>query len=209
MVEVVGLLRIHLLQIHYAPAFFNQDVDYLEEPYFLPNTPLGHFTREPQIASFLRESRDLYLAHCKAKFASLLKWCGERGAHLVVFPEYSVPMEVLPVIRDAASHHGMTIVAASHRVKDSTQSRVRYAESGGKREDFPLGYACAPVFGGTDLLGVVKKMRKSKWEPDLLIENAEPSVLSLLHEGINLRFAVLLCIDTLCPEVLGSLWGNR
>ena len=95
------MLKIHLAQIHYNNAYYEPPVDHLEEPVlYMPNdTPLGHLREIEDINHFLTESKELYLAHIKKKINSIVEWSGTRGADIIVFPEYSIPCQLLPDLK--------------------------------------------------------------------------------------------------------------
>lgn len=118
------MLRIHLAQIFYNLAYYDSPVDYLEEPCFLAETetPIGKLRSVNQIENFLSNSKRSYIEHLRNKLRDIVCWSGERKAHLLVFPEYSVPFQLLSDMQRLARQYSMTIVAGTHRVVSSSLS---------------------------------------------------------------------------------------
>ena len=64
------MLRVHLAQIFYNPAYYESPVDYLEEP-CVPSedeTPLGRLRSVQSIRIFLANVKGFYLQHLQSKF---------------------------------------------------------------------------------------------------------------------------------------------
>jgi tetratricopeptide (TPR) repeat protein len=200
--------RIHLHQIHYSPAFYSADTDYLGEPCCDLSPTLGSLApRSPSISTHLRDSRLLYLQHITSKLVSLVQWSGERGADLVAFPEYSVPVESLREIRSTAQQHSMVLVGGSHRVRCESDAEPLYDDLGGHAQ-FPCGHACSPIFLPDSSVVSGIKQRRSQWEPDLAVEHGIEGRFEIQTTAGVLRMAVLLCVDTLQPATLGKLWDD-
>jgi len=202
------MYRIHLHQIHYLPAFYSADTDYLDEPCCDLDPSLGSLaSRSPSIQTCLRAFRDRYLEHITKKLISLIQWSGEREADLVVFPEYSIPAESLGDIQRTAAHYSMAVVAGSHRVRCESDAEALYDNLGG-RTLFPSGHACSPIFLPDSSVVSAIKQRRSQWEPDLATEQGSEGRFEIESSAGLLRMAVLLCVDTLQPATLGELWDD-
>ena len=97
------LTRIHLVQIYYNPAYYEAPVNFLEEPSFVGegHNPIGPLRSIKTIEEYLVDSEISYNEYFKDKLHSILKWCGERRADIIVFPEYSIP-----------AHSGLVLTSA-------------------------------------------------------------------------------------------------
>ncbi len=194
----------------YKPAYYTTSVDYLEEPVcLLPgDTPLGLLRTDPGVESLLARLRDEYLLHIRRKASRIAESCAQRGANIVVFPEYSIPPESLPELAAVAKRTGMCIVAGTHRVRPD-RDRSIYEGLSLPLQSLIAGSACAPVLMPDGTTRVVSKSRASKWDSDLAIPSDIPTPLRVSVAGQNLVMAVLVCVDSLHPDVLGKLWGDK
>jgi len=75
------MLKIHLAQILFNPAYYDPPVDLLEEPSFLNenDSPLGRLRSHNEIASFLENAKRAYIEHIRIKLLDIAKWSGSRG----------------------------------------------------------------------------------------------------------------------------------
>jgi len=205
---VKGAVTIHLAQIYFQPAYFQPGIDYLEEPTFLHDSdfPLGKLRQFSAVNAFLASSRASYLEHIGLKIDAIARWSGNRGAHILVFPEYCVPVETLPALRALAIKYSMVIVAGTHRVSSSEKNREIYKDLRVPFDQIPVGCACAPIFLADGSVHVATKLKASKWESSLLTPQTKPTVLRVNVQDVNINIAIIPCIDCLFPEVIGNLW---
>jgi tetratricopeptide (TPR) repeat protein len=205
------MLRVHLAQILYNPSYYEPPVDFLEEPSFLVDSKaaLGRMRSYDSISSFLIDSKSEYLAYLKAKVTGIIKWSSQRKAHLIVFPEYSIPYQLLPHTQELAKHYGITIIAGTHRVRLSSDAQAIYRNLGIHLQEVPAGSACSPVICETGNVLVALKAKQSKWEPNLFVQSSAPKIFKLECQGEQVRLSVIPCIDCLHPEILGELWTDK
>lgn len=206
------MLRIHLAQIHFNPAYYDPPTDFLEEPAFVDinDTGIGNLREIPEIENFLVNSRESYMEHLQKRLAEIVTWSGERRANLIMFPEYSVPCVLLPSLRELAIKHGMIIVAGSHRVKSDERDKKIYQRLDIVPQTAPVGSACVPILLPDGSVKIVKKSKQSRWEPNLVVSDSEPLIIETKWNGKALTFAVVPCIDSLHLNVVGKVWekGN-
>jgi tetratricopeptide (TPR) repeat protein len=202
------MIRLHLAQIFYNPAYYGSSVDYLEEPLLTEiETCIGNLRSIEQIQSFLIDLKSSYIAHVGDKLKNIATWSGERGGNILAFPEYAVPYQVLPDLRELAIKYSMTIIAGSHRVVLGEQAKSIYQSLGILGDTSYLACAIAPIIFPDGSVQVVKKMKQSKWEPDLAVpDSAPPHVFKIGLNGISVRLAVIPCVDALHLDVLGNLF---
>jgi len=203
------MLRMHLVQMLYKPAYFTPTVDYLQEPSFWPEYPLGTLRHMPKIAQLLDQSSHAYLEHLSSKVEYLARWSAERGAHLLVFPEYSIPAKVLPALQEIAARYSMCIVAGSHKTSLNEEIRSVYKDLGVDPVAFPKGHACCPIIMPSGKVTVVTKKRASKWDQDLETGTSNPEVIEVSLNNVTVRLSTILCVDLLHPEIIGKLWQSR
>ena len=123
------MIRIHLVQMLYAPAYYHSPVDYLEEPSHADDLkkPLGFLRMAAQIQDVLRQNKEHYIDHIRAKVTAIIDWAAARSADLVVFPEYSIPHTLIPLLAELAQKAGAVIVAGTHRIPADNEARQEYA----------------------------------------------------------------------------------
>jgi hypothetical protein len=173
------MIRIHLAQIDYSQAYYQPSLDYLEEPHppTEPAVALGNMRSIPMVAKFLSASKAEYLSHISSKLTEIAKWSAQRKADILAFPEYSVPPQVLIELRDIAQSNSMLIVAGTHRLSSGGNTMSIYNELGISRDELHIGTACAPVIMPDGTVILAPKVRRSKWEADLILTGQEPKTL--------------------------------
>jgi tetratricopeptide (TPR) repeat protein len=204
------MLRIHLAQILFNAAYFDPPIDFLEEPWSGDETicHLGKLRSYDEIRSLLAQNKTAYLNHIRAKIIDITNWCARKGADILAFPEYSVPFQLLEELRDLAVTHSLIIVAGSHRIPSDEAARRVYLELGLQETDVPLGAAGAPIIFPDGSAKIALKLKRSKWEPNLNTPTEKPTVTKFSRNGNNVSLAVVPCVDSLHPEVLGALWSG-
>ena len=206
------MVRIHLCQILYNPAYFDGNSDLLEEP--APSIDvtrtMGQLRQVKSVGGLLIESRASYIKHIIEKLCAIARWSQSRGAKILVFPEYSVPCEALPALRDIAREAGILIVAGTHRVRFTETSKEIYKSIGLDVRTLTNGSAIAPIiYPTTGAVEIFAKRYRSKWEPNLDVSGQTRDICEVSLDNRPLRIGVAICIDALHVEILGSLWTDR
>jgi len=115
-----SLVRVAVVQIAHHPAF----KDILFDPIFDPKRETSSLLPEGSQAApepvrakykeLRRRVRATYAEHTRRRAVAILEACKQRGVGLVVFPEYSIPPEILLALAKASGE--MIMVAGSHYV---------------------------------------------------------------------------------------------
>lgn len=137
-------LKIALAQIHYRPAIILESHELLVEPIFSsakePHTSISmlSFNGSDKISTKLREK---YLSWLRVKIVAIIEKCLDLSVDLIVFPEYSIPFELLNDICTLTKDKKISVVAGTHMVTKTTQQLP---------EGYPelkncLRYAISPV----------------------------------------------------------------
>jgi tetratricopeptide (TPR) repeat protein len=206
------MLKIHLAQIFFNPAYYDPPVNFLEEPFFLNETakPLGSLRSGSEISTFLEASKQSYIAHIRAKILDIVQFSASRMARIVTFPEYSVPYQLLPDLARLAIEHSLLIIAGTHRIPGDEEAKMIYQSLGINSIDVTQGSACSPIIFPDGTVILSPKLKRSKWEANLIIPNgAQPKTFAFRVDDKEVRFAVIPCIDSLHPEILGDLWRRQ
>jgi len=205
------MVRIHLCQIWYNPAYFDGESDLIEEPAPLLDITqtIGQLRRIESIESLLIEFRASYIKYITDKLCAIARWSQNRGANIIAFPEYSVPPEALPKLRDIAKQAGILIVAGTHRVRFTETSQDVYNSIGLDIHRLKNGSAVSPIIYPSGLVDISVKRCKSKWEPNLDVSSQTKDIHEVYLDSKKLRIAIAPCIDSLHMDILGAFWANK
>lgn len=190
---------------------------FLGEPAFIEEGENGllALTQFPQVKEARDRIRSIWADHLQDKLKAVLAFCEKQKVNVVVFPEYSIPIELLAWCREFADTSGVTIVAGSHTVTGGELAGAAYARSGlGSLNLAPLDpssdirKSICPIFIPRKPSVAVAKMSKSVWETDMAL--GSPSLLLELPAAYGpLKSIVLLCIDALRAEHLGTVFHKQ
>lgn len=198
------MTRIHLVQFFYYPAYFEGGVNYFEEPLFLNNSShIGFFRQIDKVKSLLHTFSSSSFDFLYSRLSAFFEFSSERNADFLAFPEYSIPVDLLPLIKDLSCKNGICVIAGTHLVSPSRASSEIY-NSVGIHGAVP-GAAISPVFFPNGDIDFSYKQAKSKFEKELhtVADNAK------LFTYKNIDFCVVPCIDALKPQILGKVWSEE
>lgn len=159
------MVKVALAQIFYKPAIVEKAVDYLAEPGLVQKgvstfSLLEKLTDENsmELQTLHSQVREQYVTYISQKLKGI---CEEayriNKPDILVFPEYSVPYQSLPTIKEISLHLGMTIVAGTHTVLLSAKEYYSQAGLDPKIVDQFDACSIAPIFSQ-----VVIRIFKSK-----------------------------------------------
>jgi len=200
------MARIHIAQIDYRPAYYDSPTNFLEEPGHDETHTLGRLRRFPEINDLLRTSAEGYHRIITAKVESILRFSKSRGANILIFPEYSIPLELLPGIFQKSTEYDLAVVAGTHRVSinEATIKIYESARMSVSTED--AGVAICPILIPGKGSQQVVKLTRSKWEGSLTIPKSTPRAkIDLDVRGQDVALFVLICIDALHPDQLAQI----
>lgn len=205
------MIKIHLAQIYYNTAYYDSPIDYLEEslPFNEKDAPLGKLRSIEGVQEFLVESKGLYIEHIRSKLKGIANWSGKNNCHLLVFPEYSVPPQILLDLQKIAKKHSMIIVAGSHRVQAGNHVESIYRDLKIYESSNFMGTACSPILCPDGTVYVAKKIKKSKWEPNLSTPEEKPKTYKINCKEQEISLSVIPCIDSLHIDVIGTILNKK
>jgi predicted amidohydrolase len=138
-----------------------------------------------------RELRSIYVEYERRRLAEIIRVCAGWGVSLLVFPEYSVPVEciesLLPLTRQ------MTVVLGSHAVEPDLHDAGFYSRFGVPAP--PCGSSAAPVAINGALHSFHAKLNPSRYEREMTPATAWAPV-TLTHP-VDTTLGILLCLDYL------------
>ncbi|WP_437970573.1 pentapeptide repeat-containing protein [Sorangium sp. So ce260] len=151
---------------------------------------------KPKLDALRRRIRETYGAQHLARIRAVLSACLEYGARIVVFPEYSIPWEILDGVAGAAGD--MVVVAGTHTV-DRAARRSGVYERLGAAGLPALGQAVCPVLHQGRLLGLHAKRNMAAVERSAM-RAGETWAPVEMPDGIPGPMGVLVCLDFLLRD---------
>ena len=124
----------------------------------------------------------------------------KKDVDVLVFPEYSVPAELLVMIEQhlLKESSDLIVVAGTHVV---TNKKIVLPTNYPIKSDNLAGYAICPIINSTGLIEYVTKHKPSKWEQGLHFPDAEQMKLIPIK---NCKIAIRICIDAII-DTLGNV----
>ena len=126
-----NILNIALAQLSFQPSYVGINGSYIDEPILFEATEKSILSLPNNTESkFLKKSiRNYNLSNLKVKLESVLDFCAQRNVNLVVFPEYAIPVALLPTCYSYSVEKEMIIIAGSHSVINNSQSFQYYQDA--------------------------------------------------------------------------------
>jgi len=191
-------VRVAVVQLAYHPAF----KDTLADPLFSLDRPTSSLLPDGLQAApeairskfneLRRRIRATYVEHIRRRVEAILEACKAWKVDLIVFPEYSIPPDILESLAHVAGQ--MVIVAGSHYVDRATIRGHIYERLGGRPSPDLLEQSVSPVIHEGKLRALVPKLHAAKPEVGTLRLGMEWDPVPL-PESIPGPMAVLICLD--------------
>ncbi|MGK3964601.1 pentapeptide repeat-containing protein [Sorangium sp. So ce118] len=197
--------RVAVVQLAYHPAIVLDRRSPLEDPLFDPRAASDSLLPsrgevpeaiKPKLDALRQRIREAYGTQLLARIRAVLAACREYGARIVVFPEYSVPWEILGGVAETAAD--MVVVAGSHTV-DRAARRSGVYERLAAAALPAIGQSVCPVLHGGRLLALQAKLSPSIAERGSL-RAGETWTPVEMPECIPGPMGVMACLDFLLRE---------
>lgn len=208
------MVRVALAQVFYKPAIVEKTVDHLAEPGFVRHdvstaSLLVTLSEEKSMALQTMHSqiREQYITYIGQKLKEI---CGEacriHKPDVLVFPEYSVPYQCLPEIKEMATHLGITIVAGTHTVLPV--AKEYYAQAGLAPEIASRYKGCSisPIFFPNEAPDYQVKNDRSIFE--ITMQESDEGFKrfkTVTSDGKPYCFSVVICADALTLSTVGKV----
>lgn len=204
-----GYTRVAVVQLAYLPAAMRDrtrsalldplfDIEHPEIDSTLPRSAGTAPDAISQEHKSLRERiRGQYTQNLLQRVEAILAACRRLFVELVVFPEYSIPFELLEQIAQFAPD--IVVVAGTHAVEAAALKNNVYERLHWPRQPSGRQSVCPVLFGGK-LIGLQPKLSPAKPEHDIVLagDQWEPIVVPL--NGADYPMGVLICLDFLDPD---------
>lgn len=195
------MLRIAYCQISAHPAYCGPSGNYCREPiYSSQGTILNEISHIDSVHNICTQIQEVYIGKFKFKTQQLLHKLKGKKIDILVFPEYTIPVECLEMIYDFCQMENCACIAASHTVQYSNQKIYEYIQM-----DIPLeeciNMSCCPIILPNKTTKYFFKRYKSKWEANMDNEEymSKDDIFSFNYNGQ--KVTVLLCIDALHIDI--------
>jgi tetratricopeptide (TPR) repeat protein len=200
-------IRVGVVQVFSLPAYAGPGTNGLSEPAPpVAEDHQGRFIlaglRAMQGVQALRKACQLaHVNDLREKLGAGFRAARSLSCDLLVLPEYSVPIELLPMVAQAARGANCCIVAGTHTVRVTPETTPLYLQVGleelTKDPAGNNGCAVAPVFVGGERTLAVFKSYQSKWEPDLQTRPPSDKAIDVVARGVSFKFELKICLDAL------------
>lgn len=198
------MIKVMLAQILYKPAIIDGGLDWLEEP-GIYNRSLGvsFFSLfQKQLIddeSIYHSIRENYVEYFQRRLLLIVNWAIEKDVDLLVFPEYSIPYQCLPILYELSKKNNITIIAGSHTVILSCEV---YYNCVGLKADLAkehIGESITPIFFPDGKTKFQCKLKKSIFELSMNLPDEKLVETFICHtkSGEDYPFSVLTCVDAL------------
>ncbi|MCL6597618.1 MAG: tetratricopeptide repeat protein [Alicyclobacillus macrosporangiidus] len=198
------ILRVALAQIAAHAAYFARSSSLLSEPTG-DDIGLDKLSSVAAIKGLRSSIFERYLRHAEQKITSIISCAVKHDAELLIFPEYSVPVELLAKVKSMAVESKVTVIAGSHMVTANFSDIYkqigletlldRDTDDVAVRPD-AIRKAISPVFFPDGTTVYVGKSFESQWESNLVVSEEEWNWLTVNHRKSYL-LGIKICIDAL------------
>lgn len=202
--------RLGLAQISVNPAYADELVSTIQEPTFPhENEKIGLFSISglEEINRLQLNLAEKYIAHLNRKVESVVRFAAADGVELLIFPEYSIPPETLPLCHALSEELGLAIVAGSHVITISESAQEIYRtldmtfEDPGKPSEERVRQAACVVFVPRQKPVAFVKYVHSKWEASLVKGSRPFHSFQMNTKAGPIEVQVLICIEALSGKV--------
>lgn len=198
--------RLGLVQISVNPAYADELVSAIQEPTFPEeNQKTGLFSISglEEIGRLQQNLAEKYISHLNHKVESIVRFAAADGVELLVFPEYSIPPETLPLCKALSEELGLAIIAGSHvvTISDAAQEiykalELTFEDPRTAPEERVRQAACVVFRPGEKPTAFVKYV-KSKWETALVKGAPAFHTFQMKTKAGRIEVQVLICIEAL------------
>jgi hypothetical protein len=200
------LCKIGLAQISVNPAYADELVSCIQEPTFPhENEKIGLFyiSGLEEIGNLKRNISEKYVAHLNRKIEAVVRFGSANGVELLVFPEYSVPPESLPLCQALSEELGIAIIAGSHVITLSEAAQQIYRDldvtfegPNTAPEERVRQAACMVFVPKQKPIAFIKHVR-SKWESHLTRGDRSSHTFQMNTRKGRIEVQILICFEAL------------
>jgi hypothetical protein len=197
------LARIAAVQLDYLPAYFDKHRDCLASPLETRVIHLGDKGASNVLKQWRQELKYTYESTYESKLTQIVRFCASLKVDVVIFPEYSIPVGCLPMMKSLSERLHISIVAGTHRVDNGLAQglyRSLSENDGPKIQGSMNGHAICPIFiqGKFDY---IQKLTGSRYDSEVGIHENKAQVkwglISFPCKKGHLNVRIFVCSDYL------------
>lgn len=195
------MLRIAYCQISAHPAYCGPNGNYCKEPiYSSDGTILNELKQINEIDKICLQIENLYIQKFIFKIQQLLHALEGKNIDIIVFPEYTIPAECLPLIYEFCQSQNCICIAASHTIQQSHKNIYERINMNISLDNY-INMSCCPIIYPKNKTSFFFKCHKSKWEANMGVDEyaAENNIYTFTYKQQHI--SILLCIDALHIDV--------
>lgn len=213
------MIHMALAQIFYKPAIVEKNVDHLAEPGLILHDPctaslLGILPEDKsmQLQELHSQIRERYIDHIGQKLEGVCREaCQIHRPDILVFPEYSVPYQCLPRLKELSDELEMTIVAGTHTVLPSAREYYRQAKLDPDIIESCKGASISPVLFPGKSSDFQVKHDRSIFEVTMQSgsDRGFKRFRAITRAGEQYCFSVVICVDALTLDTAGRIGAQQ
>ena len=194
------MLRVAYCQISAHPAYCGSNGNFCKEPiYDADGAILTSISQIGAVNEICNKIQSLYLKEFALKIQHLLQSLKGEKIDILVFPEYTIPAECLPILYDFCKKEHVICIAASHTVQQTHQQIYENIHLNISSENNNM--SCCPVIFPDGQTKALFKHYKSKWEANMGVDEYSTTDSAFTFTCKEQKITVLLCIDALHIDV--------
>lgn len=185
-------MKAAIAQILFKPCFCSGNIDYLIEPFGNNTTSISTLSFAGD-KKFFQKYKNNYINWIRAKIVNIVDYCSKKSVDVLVFPEYSIPVDILIDIEKTLKNSSMIVVAGTHIVSNRSCSLPsNYPD----KKDY-INYAMCPIIDSSGIVDYTFKSVMSQWETGLRF----PSNSKKLIKTKECNLFVDICIESLSGNI--------
>jgi tetratricopeptide (TPR) repeat protein len=181
----------------YNPAVVIGRHDMLVEPFGDNSTSISELSF-PGIDKLKEKLKSNYIKWVKSRVISIVKAALSQEVKILVFPEYSIPAQILSEIIASLAGSDMIVVAGSHMITSNCANLPK-----GYPESKYIKHAISPILSKDGMVGFVFKHNAAAEEMGSLATPATVNYQNYIDNGISL--AIRICIDAISNDTRESI----
>jgi hypothetical protein len=198
------LARIAAVQLDYLPAYFDSKNECLASPLEASVKRLGDTGANNVLNQWRQTLKNTYEKIYGSKLKQIVRFCASLKVDVVIFPEYSIPVECLLMMKSLSERLRISIVAGTHRVEISNGPaqelyRSLSGNDGPKIQVSMQDHAICPIFiqGRFDY---IQKLTSSQYDLGVGVrenEDVKWGLISFPCQKGHLNVCIYVCSDYL------------
>lgn len=203
MIQLPTIIRAALAQIAAHATYFATSTSLMAEPTG-KDIGLDKLSHLSSIKALRSATLERYLRHIEQKVTAVIACAKEHNVNLLIFPEYSVPAELLVRLKAMIVDSDLTVIAGSHLVTsnygeiyEAIGLKTLISANGVTVRPDAIRMAIAPIFLPDGTVSSIPKGFESQWETNLITSTEPWDWIAVKHANEIYQLGVKICIDAL------------